>query len=123
MKKIHVIAISTMLLSFTACSTVGSVLYDQREVDASGPAPEWVKGPEKARRIALEGGNHLFIGHASGSKIVGLKDQSCGSAVEQARESGFTLKNPVGEVYWSRTRGEIGDKFHYFCKIETGRSK
>lgn len=120
MKKLVAITGILSLFVLGACSTVGSVLYDQKEIDASGPAPEWVKAPEKARRIALEGGGHLFIGKASGSEIVGLKDQACGSAVEQAQESGFTLKNPVGEVYWSRTRGEIGDKFHYFCKIQTG---
>jgi hypothetical protein len=116
-KTLPLFLIGLSMLSFGACSTVGDVLYGQKEVDASGPAPEWVQAPEKARRLALSSAQHIFIGHADGSSMTGLKDKACGSAVQQAQESGFDVKSPQAEVYWSRTRGEIGDRFNYDCKI------
>ncbi|MHB1755975.1 MAG: hypothetical protein ACYCT9_00455 [Leptospirillum sp.] len=116
-KKVFLVILAASMLSFGACSTVTDVLYSQKEVDASGPAPGWVQSPDKARRIALESGQHVFIGHADGSSLMGLKDKACGSAVEQAQESGIVVKNPVGEIYWSRTRGALGDRFNFDCKI------
>lgn len=116
-KTLPLFLIGLSMLSFGACSTVGDVLYGQKEVDASGPAPEWVQAPEKARRLALESAQHIFIGHADGSSMIGLKDKACGSAVQQAQESGVVLKDPAGDVYWSRTRGVFGDRFNYECKI------
>lgn len=122
-KNLVMLLVSVSMLSFGACSTVGDVLYGQKEVDASGPAPEWVLSPDKTRRVALAAAQHIFIGKSDGADMSGLKDKACGDAVQQAEQSGFTLKNPDGQVYWNRTRGEIGDRFHYFCEIEVEGSK
>lgn len=117
MKQLTVIILSVSMLSLANCSSVNGFLYGKEEIDASGPTPYWVSHFEKARKAAIETGDHLFVGKSEGSAIPGLQEKACASAIKQAGESGFVVKNPPIKVFFTRTRGAIGDSFNFYCKI------
>lgn len=118
MKKIMLVAAA--LVTFSGCSTISDFAYDQREVDASGPTPDWVSSPDKVRRLSLEKGIHIFIARASGKKLEVLKRKACSEAKNEALESGFSATDiKKAKWYWSRTRGSFGDRFHLQCLVET----
>lgn len=114
MKKISLFLIP-FLFSLGACSTVGGVAYDQRIVDQAGPEPGWVTSPEKARRIAAENKAHVYIGHAPGKTYVEATNEACRSSQTQADQSGVAVS--LGKVYWTRSRGVLGDRFNGYCLL------
>ena len=110
-------------ISLSACADVINAPFDQKIVDESGPAPAWVTSPERARRMAFQVGDHLYIGRSTKNSLADSQNTACQSAEDQALQSDpSTDTSRVSltptEQYWKRTRGLVGDRFHAYCLIK-----